>query len=159
MIGCAEGNLKFIGDIDGHIGDGDSFTYIDSNFLNIEVGGYSSAAVVDIDNDSHLDMFIGQDLGGVFHLEDDPGSNLDVPDISVEEQLFIYPNPFENSIHIKCSVNLISEVITITDLTGKTISKVEIIGSDNTLDMSFIDSGIYILYCESTGQKIKVIKR
>ena len=159
MIGCAEGNLKFIGDIDGHIGDGDSFTYIDSNFLNIEVGGYSSAAVVDIDNDSHLDMFIGQDLGGVFHLEDDPGSNLDVPDISVEEQLFIYPNPFENSIHIKCSVNLISEVITITDLTGKTIRKVEIIGSDNTLDLSFIDSGIYILYCESTGQKIKVIKR
>jgi hypothetical protein len=127
--------------------------------LNIEVGGYSSVAVLDIDNDSHLDLFIGQDLGGIFHLEDEPGSNLQVPNIVTEKQLYIYPNPFENSIHIKCSVNLISELITITDLTGKLIQTIPVTGSDSTLDLSFLESGIYILYCKTTGQKLKIIKR
>jgi len=159
MVGCVDGNLKFIGDIDGHLGDGDSFTYIDSNFLNIEVGAYSSAAVLDIDNDSHLDLFIGQDLGGVFHMEDEPGSNVHISDISIEDQIFIYPNPFNNTIHIKCSVNLISELITITDLTGKLMQTIPVTGSDSTLDLSFLESGIYILYCKTTGQKIKIIKR
>jgi hypothetical protein len=159
MVGCVDGDLKFIGDIDGHIGDGDSFTYIDSNFLNIEVGAYSSAAVLDIDNDSHLDLFIGQDLGGVFHLEDEPGSNLHTLNIVRENQLHIYPNPFESSINIKCSVSLISELITITDLTGKLIQTIQVTGSDSTIDLSFLESGIYILYCKTTGQKIKIIKR
>ena len=41
MVGCVDGSLKFIGDIDGHISDGDSFTYIDNSFLDLQVGAYS----------------------------------------------------------------------------------------------------------------------
>ncbi len=159
MIGCLEGNLKFIGDIDGNLTDGDSFTYIDSDFLAIHVGAYSSAALTDIDNDGHLDLFIGQDLGGIFHLEDDPGSNLSYPLIAAEEKVRVYPNPFDNTVHIETPSAMISETISIKDLRGKTVATVQINSTKTTLDMSFLDSGLYIFFFESRAQKVKLYKR
>ena len=36
IIGCIDGTLKFLKDIDNNIDDGDYFTFIDSSFLNME---------------------------------------------------------------------------------------------------------------------------
>ena len=62
IIGCIDGTLKFLKDIDNNIDDGD-YLHLFSTFLNIELGAYSSAYVLDIDNDTDLDLFLGQDLG------------------------------------------------------------------------------------------------
>ena len=158
MVGCVDGSIKFIGDIDGNIGDGDSFTYIDSTFLNLDLGAYGSAYVIDIDNDSDLDIFIGQDLGGIFHLENEPGSNLGIEENKNEPRLRVYPNPFSGLIHLnKIGFNALGK-IWISDLSGKVVGEFEIKEQQMTLDLKYLDSGIYIIHSLNTRQRIKISK-
>ncbi len=158
MVGCVDGSLKFIGDIDGHISDGDSFTYIDNSFLDLQVGAYSSPFVLDIDNDSELDMFLGQDLGGVFHFENQIGSNLGFEEFKYEPRIQIYPNPFEGSIYIKKIGFDSNEKILISDFSGKLVVEYDLKNQKAELNLSHLDSGIYFIQCIISGQKAKIIK-
>jgi hypothetical protein len=54
----------------------------------------------------------------------------------------VFPNPFQNIIKIQTECNQFS--FTITDISGKLLMKV-IDTSDNTLDLSQLNSGIYFL--------------
>ena len=158
MVGCVDGSLKFIGDIDGNISDGDSFAFIDDSFLNLQVGAYSSAFVLDLDNDSELDLFLGQDLGGVFHLENQEGSNLGFEEFKLEQRIQIYPNPFENTIHLRKIGFDSNEKILISDFSGKMVAEYDFQNQEEVLNLSFLDSGIYISQCFYSGQKVKIIK-
>jgi hypothetical protein len=158
MVGCVDGGLKFIGDIDGNISDGDSFAFIDDAFLNLQVGAYSSAFVLDLDNDSELDLFLGQDLGGVFHLENQEGSNLGLEEFKLEQRIQIYPNPFENIIHLRKIGFDSNEKILISDFSGKMVAEYDFQNQEEVLNLSFLDSGIYIIQCLYSGQKAKIIK-
>ena len=158
MIGCVDGSIKFIGDIDGNINDGDTFLYIDSSFLNLQLGAYSSAFVLDLDNDSQLDLFVGQDLGGIFHLENDPGSSLSVGELMYPSRIHIYPNPFNDVIHLKKIGMASPEKIWISDLSGNIVGEYEINKQERGLDLSYLDAGIYIIHCLNTGEKIKISK-
>lgn len=62
FVGNLDGLLNYYKDIDGNIGAGESFTLISNSYLGIDVEGYSSFWVEDIDQDGYLDMYIGQDL-------------------------------------------------------------------------------------------------
>lgn len=158
VIGCVDGSLKFIKGIDGNIADGDSFTSIDSSFLNLQLGAYSSAYVLDIDNDTELDLFVGQDLGGIFHLENEPGSNLGIEEYFYEPRIQVYPNPFTGIVHLKkIGFNSVEEII-LSDYSGKIIAQYELTPQELDLDLSFLDSGMYILHFLNSGTKAKISK-
>ena len=39
--------------------------------MGFSVGAYSTFGISNIDEDGELDLFVGQDLGGLFYLEND----------------------------------------------------------------------------------------
>jgi hypothetical protein len=53
---------------------------------------------------------------------------------------------------------LISEAIWISDLSGKKIGEYQINNEDTLIDLSELDSGMYIVHSVSTGIKIKISK-
>ena len=159
IIGCIDGTLKFLKDIDNNIDDGDYFTFIDSSFLNMELGAYSSAYVLDIDNDTDLDLFLGQDLGGIFHLENEPGSNLGVQEHLYAPRIEIYPNPFNHIVHIKQIGPVKDEHVTLCDYSGKLIRQFELTSQEFEIDLSFLDQGMYVLHFVQSGVQKKISKK
>ncbi len=79
------------------------------------------------------------------------GQSLTVQDYELET-LSIYPNPAENIINISSPVSLNGKIVTVFDINGKKVlnSKLE----TNTLDVSKLQTGFYILRLESEGRVI-----
>lgn len=71
----------------------------------------------------------------------------------------IYPNPAENNIYIKSSNNLNISNINITNVLGKEVFSSSL--NDNKIDISNLNSGIYILtiQSENASKNIKFIKQ
>lgn len=102
FTGSADGNLRFYRQITDSIGIGQQFELVQNNFLNIsrDIGAYAAPYVTDIDNDGNLDLFVGQDAGGIFHLEHSSNAGVGVTDISIMNTFTIYPNPFRDYITV-----------------------------------------------------------
>lgn len=122
FVGNYNGTLTYYSAIDGHLTDGDTFHLVNDQFLNLNVGLYSSFAVADLDGDGLLNMIAGQDLGGLFHFEADPNSILSLQEKN-PEPFFMYPNPASGEVHFTETIEngLIVEHITIYDMQGKKV--------------------------------------
>ena len=92
IIGNVDGTLSFVSGIDGHINDGDLFETIQDNYLSVNVGAYSSATIADLNGDGFLQLLIGQDLGGLYYMKDDPNSNVGLHE-SLQKEFSVWPNP------------------------------------------------------------------
>ena len=162
MVGSMEGGIYFYDSIDENLASGTGFRTISSNFLNQDknIGGYSACAVGDLDNDSNLDLFIGQDLGGLFYLEHDSLSNLGLmnPFFTLPE-IHVYPNPAYDKITITSDIDLNNFEIRVYSSTGKLVDKK--IGKMKTIDFSITDytHGMYFIQIPEFGYSTKFIKR
>jgi hypothetical protein len=162
MVGSLEGAIYFYDSIDENLASGTGFRTISSNFLNQDknIGGYSACAVGDLDNDSNLDLFIGQDLGGLFYLEHDSLSNLGLmnPFFTLPE-IHVYPNPAYDKITITSDIDLNNFEILVYSSTGKLVDKK--IGKMKTIDFSITDytNGMYFIQIPEFGYSTKFIKQ
>jgi hypothetical protein len=162
MVGSLEGAIFFYDSIDENLASGTGFRTISSNFLNQDknIGGYSACAVGDLDNDSNLDLIIGQDLGGLFFLEHDSLSNLGLmnPFFTLPE-IHIYPNPAYDRITITSDIDLNNFEIRVYSSTGKLVDKK--IGKMKTIDFSITDytHGMYFIQIPEFGYSTKFIKQ
>ena len=162
MVGSLEGAIFFYDSIDENLASGTGFRTISSNFLNQDknIGGYSACAVGDLDNDSNLDLIIGQDLGGLFFLEHDSLSNLGLmnPFFTLPE-IHIYPNPAYDRITITSDIDLNNLEILVYSSTGKLVDKK--IGKMKTIDFSITDytNGMYFIQIPEFGYSTKFIKQ
>jgi hypothetical protein len=82
--------------------DGDNinpaWTLITEKFLNQSFGGYAAPCFVDIDDDSDLDLFIGNIKGGLYFFENKTVTSVELKenlpdDLNIEA----YPNPFNST--------------------------------------------------------------
>ena len=162
MVGSLEGAIYFYDSIDENLASGTGFRTISSNFLNQDknIGGYSACTVGDLDNDSNLDLFIGQDLGGLFYLEHDSLSNLSLmnPFFTLPE-IHVYPNPAYDKITITSDIDLNNFEILVYSSTGKLVDKK--IGKMKTIDFSITDytNGMYFIQIPEFGYSTKFIKQ
>ena len=162
MVGSMEGAIYFYDSIDENLASGTGFRTISSNFLNQDknIGGYSACTVGDLDNDSNLDLFIGQDLGGLFYLEHDSLSNLGLmnPFFTLPE-IHVYPNPAYDKITITSDLDLNNFEILVYSSTGKLVDKK--IGKMKTIDFSITDytNGMYFIQIPEFGYSTKFIKQ
>lgn len=92
FLGANDGFLHYYNLIDGHMDPDSSFHLVSDSYLNIDVGLYSSFWVEDVDNDGALDLFVGQDLGGLHHYEANLSSSAGLKE-KIQNQLMVYPNP------------------------------------------------------------------
>jgi hypothetical protein len=146
FLGGIDGHLRYYTDIDGHLTSGDTFSLYSDNFLDIDAGAYSSFWVNDIDNDGFLDLFIGQDLGGITHLEVKPGSTAGIDETNKMMELNVFPNPTNGFIHAESTSASFRFIL--TDLYGKTLLFDEQFTFEKVIDLSSQTSGVYLLIAE-----------
>jgi len=162
LVGSLEGPIHFYDSIEQNLTPGSSFRTISSNFLNHgkNIGGYSACALADLDNDMNLDLFIGQDLGGLFYLENDSLSNLGLNNaIQILPEINIYPNPANDKITIISSTYLNEVDILIYTSTGKLIDTKKVEPNKTDLSIGELTPGMYILCIPEFGSAIKLIKQ
>lgn len=162
FVGSIDGPIHFYDSIEQNLTPGSSFRTISSNFLNQgkNIGGYSACALADLDDDSNLDLFIGQDLGGLFYLENDSLSNLGLNNaIQILPEINIYPNPANDKITIISSTYLNEVDILIYTSTGKLIDTKKVEQNKADLSIRELTPGMYILCIPEFGSAIKFIKQ
>lgn len=160
FLGGADGKLRYYDDIENNLTSGSSFNLFSDNFLNVKVGAYSSFCVNDIDHDGYLNLFIGQDLGGVHHLEVNPNSQASLLDFDQTIGSVIYPNPTSGLF----TVSTASEeelTINVTDLFGKTVVNGYTFTGKTTIDLMEQRSGIYLVVIQDSkgNRSVKRIVR
>lgn len=144
FLGSELGKLIYYDSIDNNLGTGQQFHLVSDHYLSIDVEAYSSFAVKDIDGDGNLNMFVGQDLGGVFHFEANPNSDVGLSEIKLRDNVALYPNPSSNSVTIASSESNLKN-ITIIDLSGKIVKSVDTSNASTSLDILNFSKGIYIV--------------
>ncbi|MDH7914173.1 T9SS type A sorting domain-containing protein [Winogradskyella sp. SYSU M77433] len=127
----------------------------------------SLRGVIELDNGE----FLVSNSSGVFSL--DTGSNtstsiisgssqyftrVDLTPLSIEEETLesfgLYPNPAKNFLNIKANVQF--NKIVISNSLGQTVSTLDAESNQDEIDISQLNSGIYIVTLESdTGKQVK----
>jgi len=154
FVGALDGRIHFYDSIQSN--SNQSFHVRSQNFLGLsaQIGAYAAVATANLDNDAHLELFIGQDLGGVFLLENEPGSDLSL-DIQVQEALLVYPNPNNGLFKVKgIQGSYPGELIS---LTGKVVLTFAELKDQQLLDVSSLAAGTYLLRL-ANGQSSLLIK-
>ena len=159
FIGDKEGRMNYYTDIDGNLDPTESFTLETNNFIGINTEAYSAFSIADLDNDGNLELYAGQDLGGIYRYEHDENSNVSVNEIE-QSNLNIYPNPTNSLITLSSNdtrieriqlINLQSQVV----LSEKTSSKKIV------LDLVNYPAGVYFISAALTNDQTitkKVVK-
>ncbi|MEO9256742.1 MAG: T9SS type A sorting domain-containing protein, partial [Crocinitomicaceae bacterium] len=163
FVGAQDGKLHFYNNIEGNMTSSGVFDYISDHYLDIDMKAYSAFATSDLDNDGNLELFVGQDLGGIEYYEADPSSTLGIKENTNESKIQVYPNPANNQVTISgCSLN---DEVSISNALGEVIisqdvNEVKKLGF--TLNISLLDAGIYFVSIKNgllTVQKRLVVYR
>jgi hypothetical protein len=154
LVGAYDGQIRFYDGIDGSLNG--NFNLRTDNFLGLDLGAYSACSVNDIDNDSKLDLFVGQDLGGVFHLEHDANSNLGIGEQEESTGFFIHPNPTSGLFCIESTK--IGSAITIMDEFGRLCQTLIIDKNTTWIDLSSLSNGIYFLKMHGDINVLRLVK-
>ncbi len=143
FIGNTDGRLYYYNEIDGHLAQDSAFNLVNDHLLGFEGGRYSAFAVNDLDNDGYLELYAGQDLGGLFRFEVNPESTSSVHE-NVKDNILVYPNPAEEHIHLS---NLPSgkKEICVMDLQGKVIYRTSSHGHKMTIEAQNFIQGLYLI--------------
>lgn len=158
MLGAYDGAIRFYDSIETNLTSGSAFHLRTFDFLGLqkEIGTFSACAVSDIDANGKLDLFVGQDLGGIFHLEHSEGSNLGININESVPEIIVFPNPFENEITIRSSTE---EALEIYNYLGQKIEERKIEIGENKIEFAPNSSGIYLLKFKNSGSVTKLIRK
>ena len=158
LIGAVDGISYFAKGIDGNIAEGQVFEVFIENYLGLNVGGYSSFAISNLDDDGELDLFVGQDLGGLFYLENDPDNSADIMTIENEIIISVWPNPFQKELIVE--LKDLSELITaeLFSISGEHIHTYTLDQKTNVFQLELLDSGVYYMKLSNGFGIVKLIK-
>lgn len=147
FLGAADGTLHYFKGIDNQLGTGQTFELVSNQFLNINSGSYSSYWVDDIDNDGYLNLFVGHDLGGLYHLEVDPNSTASISTHNSIDQFSLFPNPTTGHVTIE-SLTSGSYSIEVLNMFGQIVQQIANQTGKTMLDLSAFQSGCYFVKCK-----------
>ena len=157
FVGDLAGRCHFYSDIDGNLAPGNGFTLISNNYAGIETQAYSSFWVNDLNNNTRLELYAGQDLGGIYRFEHDPNSSISVEEIDLGQTLIVYPNPTQGNVTIQ-SDRLRMKKVELYTINGKIMHSAVADGFTSTLDMQDLPSGIYFLHIHLENGVVEVKK-
>lgn len=150
FLGAADGKLHYYKGIDNHLMSSDTFQLVSDNYLNIDAGAYSSFWIDDLDADGNLDLFVGQDLGGLYHFEANPSSNVSLTELTQTTDWILYPNPSANEINVEWDPTISVDKISVLNTSGKELISESISNpSKHSLDIGTLAKGVYFVRLEA----------
>ncbi len=144
FVGSLDGKLIYYSGISGNLGVGDTFTLESDNFIGLNVEAYSSFYVEDLDQDGRLNMFVGQDLGGIYHYEVDPSSNIGLNELENLPFVAVYPNPVGDAFTI-ATEHFDGGNYRIFDVNGKVMVSGALNGGQTSVGTATLASGFYLV--------------
>ncbi len=161
MVGNADGLLLFYEGIDAdYLG---AYTEVD----RIKVSNNPIApAVVNINHSDSLELFVGEQQGGILAFQMD--SNMFVPDDTTSifklqmntKSLQIYPNPSDGNFTFRMNSDLGLGTINIYDLTGKNVYKTSVSVSSKNQEFQVSPTGILPgIYLVTVSMKDTIYRR
>lgn len=149
FAGSADGQLFYYDSIDGQLDAGEDFNLVSPKYLNLDVEAYSTFWVEDIDGDGNLNMFVGQDLGGLYHFEADPNSSVALPEFNTTN-VALYPNPGNQTINIRSDIPL--EQIRLLNMQGQELLIQNTDAQTSIqLDVNELPTGTYVVLIRSNS--------
>jgi hypothetical protein len=122
-------------DIQYYTGDVNGNYTLQSPLLSVTESGH--LALVDIDADGDLDLFIGQENNLAFYKNYDPTASTN--DL-VNNRLTVYPNPVKNMLNMQSKIEI--KQLEIYNMTGKIVLCKT---NTNKLNIANLDNGLYFL--------------
>jgi hypothetical protein len=154
FVGSQSGNLYYYKDIENNLLPGQKFTLVDSNYLYIYEGQYSSFAVGNLTNATYPDLIVGNYSGGLSFLKGVTPSLLGMDDYTPSYMdADIYPNPAYDKINISFPKNVSLETANISIYNSQglcVLAMMQNTPATITIDVSSLTDGLYI--CTITGK-------
>lgn len=159
MVGALDGTIHFYDSIENNLGAGETFSTISENFLNLSknLGAYGSVFINDMDTDGNLDMFIGQDIGGIFFLEHDINSSVELEENLVNpNKLLLFPNPTSGVIKIQSHFLPLEMQLLSSD--GRELNRFFITSELSEIAIHNLPKGIYFLKEMNSESVYRIMK-
>lgn len=157
LSGSANGYIYKFENIEGNLTG--TFS-IDSTYLGIWEGVESNISLADINNDTYLDMLVGNLSGGLAFYQGYDATNINIINNKLNE-ISVYPNPTSDQIHIDLGNNdLENSSLVISNLLGEVVMSKPLKSNSIIVNLETYSKGIYLLkFNNSKGSKIaKIIK-
>lgn len=161
FLGAYDGKLHYYDGIDGHLHPDSTFHLVSDAYRGIDVGLYSAFWVEDIDNDGLLNLFVGQDRGGLFHMEADPNSTASVVENTIISHEWIAaPNPTSDKVIIQSKTANLQAEMEVWTIHGERLLHHSFSGK-TTVDLETWSNGMYlvIIQSEKGREVIRVVKK
>ncbi|MDB3906760.1 T9SS type A sorting domain-containing protein [Crocinitomicaceae bacterium] len=140
ICGSFDGNLTYFDDIDGNLNPGDMFNLVSDTYQGIDVGKHSAVYTFDLDMDGNRNLFLGQDLGGLYHYDIAFDSTASLSETSMT-LVSLYPNPTEGQFTVTSSTHI--ETVKIIDAKGRLVQNLSADGFEVKVSLEHAPSGIY----------------
>ncbi|PWL31570.1 MAG: hypothetical protein DCO96_05045 [Fluviicola sp. XM-24bin1] len=150
LCGTYEGTLHYFDNIDDNLLNTDSFNLVTDFYGQIDVEGYSTVVVEDIDDNQQLNIFVGQGLGGLYHFNETSSNNIGLNELSSNVSIAIYPNPAKDEITVSAGGEIISSV-NIMDVSEKHVLTMQVQSESITIPVSALTSGAYFVQVQLTN--------
>ncbi len=98
-----------------------------------------------------------QSSSGLIGILSQVNQQLEVPQFELSENVVVYPNPTESSILFKSKESLSNQKVTVYNTNGQLIAE-KTIQSDNSIDLSNLSLGIYVIQLAESKKSFKIIK-
>ena len=129
------------------------FLVIDSSLTNIREGVLSSCAIADLDQDGFPEMIVGNRRGGLsFFKGENPNNISDLEKYPIE--LGIYPNPTSDFVQLNSNNINFPVQLNIYDTSGRSMKQIKIESSNQLINCSNFNKGIYLLNIQKGSQSI-----
>lgn len=160
FVGAYDGKLHYYNDIDDHLAPGSAFELVSPAYRGIDVGLYSAFWAEDIDNDGLLNLFVGQDLGGLHHMEADPLSTAGIDENQPEpQQWLLAPNPAKEEVMLYAFNHSKQAEVSVYSLLGELVLQTTVHGT-SSLDISGFRKGMYVvtLVTDNHRETLRLVK-
>jgi len=153
LVGKADGKIAYYTNIVSSGSINSSFNLVSTKLDNLFLGSSTSLATGDLDQDGKIDMLVGNELGGLIHVEQDPTLAVDHSSLSPKIEINVSPNPAVKYVKINCNEY--------REIDCKVYNEYMQLLYDSpfwnnlNLDVSSFASGMYILQFEQNHQIIK----